>query len=348
MKDVDGDRGKRRRYTIPTQILESTTITIHTVSCDRRNLHAHHPLEENYLDIPRLFRGDSKASPLRGKIPVGEIDELLEENDNAGIIIHRIYSCNEYHDAVDALFEPLPRPKHPKLGPLMAYFFCLLEDGKEAVPVSKEVTLASIDLKEALSELTGMDMGTLKNLGATDNMRELYHQFYFHRQNGHTEMSRLNYSKKEQLEVFKLFMEQTFGTEYAEADAQFAQGRVTQRHLRKLSCPDEIVVRRNDGQPMAYKVKQSHERASGAIGLICQSWNFDGKFYEATSYFELSWPADSTELDIAELEIYPLQFDTSGLAERLRMRGEVFWQCRQRKYVAYSPPQATIEFQTVS
>lgn len=347
---MDEERIKRPRHNHPPERLADRIATIHTVTCDRTKLHESHPSEARYLDVPRLLRGDSKASPLRGQNLVGDIDEILENNDSVDVVVDRKYSCTNYHQQMDGLFRHLPQPEHPRLGNLLGYFFILEEAGKEAVPISKDVTLVSEELKYALSELTGMDIHALENLNNPRNMRDLYHHFYFYRRDGHIGMSGLGQSELDQIEMFRQFMEQTFGTEYSEADGLFNRSRVTERHLRKLYRPGEILVTHQDEDPVAYEVQSSYEDESGQVSLVCRSWDFDGSFYQTTRTLQLSWPMSETETDIKDLKIYPLCFDGNDLAERLRRRGETFWQCRQRKYVAYSPApaRATVEFQTVS
>ena len=79
-------------------------------------------------------------------------------------------------------------------------------------------------------------------------------------------------------------------------------------------------------------------------------WEFDGKFarrYDILQ-FQIKEELDSTsnessldELDlsketsITDLHVYPLRFLSSDIQEKLRQRGQMFWKCRQRRYVSY-------------
>ncbi|KAB8225697.1 hypothetical protein BDV33DRAFT_230164 [Aspergillus novoparasiticus] len=338
---------KRRRLNSPLTFTPSPWIfTIHTVVCKNSELHLHHPWTQHYLDVPRLFKGDSKASPLRGLQHIDDIDEI-SKSDDIGVILFKTYSCNEYYSRIERLFDPLQQPKHPPLSNLLPYFYSLKEDGNEAQHWSERVELISSSLKNALHRLTDISLERLENLTNKRNIDELYHYFYFNRKGEPKGISALHNSDQDQVLAFRQFMECTFGHEYDEADRLFSQGDTSWKHLRKLFPPNEVVVTYRDGEPMAYLVQACYQLDNLEFSLDCHSWGFDGAFYQEKTQFTLKWASTEEErIEIQDLEVYPLKYDDTGVEETLRRRGEKFWQCRQRRFIAYTAPQSTFELRT--
>jgi hypothetical protein len=60
--------------------LDLECLLIHRVECGRSINHNHHPEISFFLDTPKLFAGDNKASLLRSIIPITNVDEHLEDN----------------------------------------------------------------------------------------------------------------------------------------------------------------------------------------------------------------------------------------------------------------------------
>jgi hypothetical protein len=87
-------------------------VIIHTVSCsnDDYGNHRDHPKASYFLDQPQLFKGDNRTSSLRGKIPIHNVGDYLEDNENIGIVIYRQYDCQIYHKMYDDKFERLRLP----------------------------------------------------------------------------------------------------------------------------------------------------------------------------------------------------------------------------------------------
>lgn len=100
-------------------------MVIHAVRCDSGLPgHGEHDSQTMYLDQPRLSKGDSRASALRGQVELpGDIDEYLETYDDVNLIIQRGYDCLDFHAQCEELFERLPQPIHPRLPPNVRSYF---------------------------------------------------------------------------------------------------------------------------------------------------------------------------------------------------------------------------------
>ena len=91
------------------------------------------------------------------------------------------------------------------------------------------------------------------------------------------------------------------------------------------------------------------------------SWDFDGNFQRKNKTLQLEIPADEDECmdnleakgknsveaktkknsaeltgqNIAGLNVFPIQYASAEIAEKLRQRGKTFWKCRTRCFVSY-------------
>ncbi|KAL5357501.1 hypothetical protein BJX96DRAFT_172580 [Aspergillus floccosus] len=165
---------------------------------------------------------------------------------------------------MDALFRSLQRPVHRQAGSWTAHHFSLRGLANDAVPISNMVLLVSRKLKEALSKPTGMTLVSRESLDGPDSMRELYHRFYSLRQNGYTAISRLNDTQRKQLHVLQLFMDQTFGADYAGADALSTRNRFSQmlELPHNTSQHQQLLARQQVQQVMQTR------QAQGAQGML--------------------------------------------------------------------------------
>ena len=81
-------------------------LVVYRVTCDRQKVdgedHHDHPTSADYPDDPRLYHGDNRASPLRGRQPFHYNAELLPD---ILMIVHRIHSCADYHKRVRDEFD---------------------------------------------------------------------------------------------------------------------------------------------------------------------------------------------------------------------------------------------------
>jgi len=342
-EEPEESTGKRkRRHHGPTR---NSTVTLqpqlpilHRVTCNLKKNHGNHRHLAHYLDAPRLFEGDSKASALRGRRQILDTEEYLDDQSDVTIITYKTYNCNDYHKTVEDRFEQLPMPKDPDVKDLRPYFFRLRKDGDEAKPQSEQMTIVPRDLMDAIIEVTGIDRGRLVNLGDPRNMEVFHHQLYHRRDLMAQEIRGLRSVRERHIAAFFDYVEKAFDPEYNEAKDLFEGGQVAKPHLSKLFGPDEVVVTFQNGQPLAYISENCPKPYQYPLALDCWSWNFDGLFWRERTTLYVDWPSSELNMPISELSTYPLKYNKSGLEEQLRERGKTFWACRRRKYVYYNPP----------
>lgn len=328
-------------------------LLIHKVECGQSINHNHHIMTSYFLDPPRLFDGDNKASPLRGRISITDVDEHLEDNEHASIVIYKDYQCEEYHESIEEGFERLRLSDYgvrtvPAMRP---YLFVLRKDMEVATSISEEMILLSHDLKEALRSLGHLDRKITYDsfTQAHWTLKAPYLQMYHFRDLIRQASPRLSSVDEQQhAGVLLKYIDESFGADYSEADNLFAEGLVSEKHLSKLFGPDEIVVTMRDGQPVAYKSRGLPSTVGSAVTLYCENWNFDGVFGQKESYVTVTWPSSSLAiLPIVDLEFFPLKYDRLGTKGRLLKRGQLLWNCRKRRYMSYRVSGGKHDVQTV-
>jgi hypothetical protein len=345
-------QSKRSRYAPPSSRPQYRVL--HKVVCHGGVNHSNHKKDSHFLDVPKLFAGDSKANVLRGKKEI-DVEEYMDGHPEICFIIYRSYNCNAYHETMEDNFDRLPIPRiDPNIiSQLKAYFFTLKTDGEEAIPVTEHIHIISPDLTVAIAEAKTETGGSLANLDSEPNLIAPYLQFYHSREILAKLISDPNTAlpanSREYLSVLFNFLTTSCGREWLAADTLFKNGMVDRSHFSKLFRLDDVVVTMVDAQPTAHLVELcASPPNSSSLELSVMSWTFDEVFRKQMSVLTVGWPLGVDRVPITALETYPLRYDTSRLAERLRKRGEQFWKCRKRAFVGYDSPNPRFEVQTVS
>jgi hypothetical protein len=341
---------KRLKGNIASFTLDPDFLVIHKVDCDRSNSHAQHLSASYFLDPPRLFAKDNKASYLRGTKLITDVAEYLEDSEHIIVVIYRNYSCQEYHREIEKEFAYVKLSDYgvQNITALRPFLFVLKKDATLASCISEEMWIRSSSLKEALSniqlqdpsiDLTAFGSGIPHGTGAW-RLQAPYLQLYHFRGRMKELAAGLSSSgERTYINVLLRYIEEVFGDDYAEADELFARGLVTEKHQSKLFGPNEIVFTMNEGQPMAFVSKGLPKvEPSEPILLSCENWTFDGVFRRQETQFEVDeWPSESSGvMPIADLDIFPLKYAAPGVEDRLRRRGLVLWSCRKWRYMGYS------------
>uniref|UniRef100_A0A093VS44 Proteasome-activating nucleotidase n=1 Tax=Talaromyces marneffei PM1 TaxID=1077442 RepID=A0A093VS44_TALMA len=314
-----------------------------------------------YLDHPRLFKGDSKMSALRGREKVADVSKYLERHKkNINFIVTKTFHCFQYANLefVERLFHHLSLPDDPKVPEsIRPYFFSLRTNSPPARPAAETMRILSEALKDALVAVTGMSHKEISHLEDATNMIMLHNSIYYYSHIKERTFGTLNSKEILHLSDLLEYMQLTNRLEWEEADAQITQGLITQEHMAKLYGPNQVLVTTENGYNQAYmltKPPYSEEvggdsRYKMPITLDLWSWQFNGSFYKKDIKWSLSWPSSAPPdeaIPIYQLEIYPLRFASSEVVDRLKARGRIFWKCRHARFVAYDPPNAILEFHT--
>ncbi|KAK2746120.1 hypothetical protein FQN55_005749 [Onygenales sp. PD_40] len=327
-------------------------LILHRVHCTGKEFHTVHKPGRVYSDPPRLFNGDSKASSLRGKKEIAKVKDYIGQYPLVSFVVYKEYDCNEYHKNHEVSFTPLSIPADPKLPKSVEpFFFKLWQHGNTAIPASEVMTIMSDELMNAVSSITGMNQRRLTSLDRPENMDMLQHRLYYYRRLRDKDTVDLSSTQRQLMDGLLEYVKMSYGPQYDEADEMFSRGMVNQKHIAKLFSPNDIIVSTENGQSVAFAIKEPPQ--SGQLPLVLRywSWKLNVSFYREEKESKLSWPASGPpdeEIPISSLSMYPLRHAPPGLEKQLRSRGEVLWKCRKRHFVAYNPPNTAIEVQNTN
>ncbi|RKK88613.1 hypothetical protein BFJ68_g14221 [Fusarium oxysporum] len=326
---------------------------IHRVECPGSTpVHSRHPAISSFLDVPRLFVGDNKASPLRGRIPDENSQLLARKDPNISFIIHRTYNCLDYHNTV---FEALREASMNSAPPGLSSELCLLpNDADNAVAEGEYMEIVSTHLnnaieavKEADTKQDSVDESLLLGWKREQNMMAPYLYFYHTRNLLRDHVPHLPERQSKDINLLLEYLDKEFSPDYQEAEKLFlGDGLVSRKHFHKLFGPREIIVTVEEGNHIAMVSKYPPLPGSNPIRLECEMWKFNGRFAKFKRTVTIPWPKHAAEVDkvpIKSLGIFPLRFDQQ-LESRLRKRGELFWQLRKPRLVLYTAPSQVLDY----
>lgn len=344
---------RRRSRTGNAQGTALSFLITHKVDCSRQAPgHQQHAESSVFLDTPRLLANDCRASPLRGRQPFHHQSEYLDDHPEVAFTVHRSYDCEQYHAAIEDSFERLrlPNLEPGETAMVRPYFSILREDGPEAVPNEEGLRILSESLIADLDALNADITGISQTDVFHQTMRAPYISLYHIR--GLLKGAATDGLSSGARALFG-YLEDAFGEVYNEADWHFDRGLVTKRHFAKLYRATDVVISKEDGHLVAFRIDDCHydrfRDECDYVGLKCHRLLFDGQFRRANVTIQVDWPKGSKgEVQISNLSAFPPRFDRDGVKEKLLDRGRIFWSCRKRRFVSYTAPNRTFEIQVVS
>ncbi|RDW94219.1 ATP-binding protein [Aspergillus mulundensis] len=344
------NRPRRTDYPKPTTNNQTSYTVIYHVDCSRKGVHKKHRKAAAYNDHPRLFKGDSKFSALRGKQHIDDLSNFLDWNRDLNFVVNKRFHCDEYHEEMAPLFDPLPKPQNPRVPEAIEpYFFSLRRHGDWAIPSAETITVLSEPLKSAIVTATGMKYDHVSKLESPRNMNMLQHLLYHYKRRKEEGAIRLAPADHRLLEGLLHYMKGSNGPDYEAADEMFSQGLISKAHLAKLCGAGEIMVTNVNTHPRAYMIERPPKSQAPPLKLEMWSWEFeDGVFRQKETEMSLDWPSSVTTdetIPITSLDIYPLRFAAPEVWKRLKARGKLFWRCRKQCFVAYDPPNGLLGIQ---
>jgi hypothetical protein len=336
---------------------ETRYIIVHRVECTSH--HGHKP--SMYHDCPKLYANDNKMTALHGKQPMKRVlsaTQYAESYPDLSFVVERTYQCGDYHAKLleNNAFKliPIPPGASNALAEFRAHLSILIEEGPEAEAKTEVIHMVGSTLKAT--------MGVVRNLypmkfGETgEKVLDILIAPYIaifrtktilqHIVNNNSD----EWSEKQRSAIACLmkFVRSSSVAGFEEAEAMFALGTVSLRHFNKLFTPGDIVVHNSKEGPMGYFVSEAQHESRLRARLSCWSWQFDGKFFKKKVTWAVDWPSGDSDISISSLKLYPLQYDTSGVKERMRARGNIFWACKKKCLIEFVGPNIGFEGRPVS
>lgn len=360
-KRLDDPQPSGRKRSVNTvfdqNVLRQITV-VHYVQCHCTNGHEDHPRTASYFDEPRLFKGDSRASALRGtRVFMQAAEDFMAADDEVNMVIQRDYQCQTFYDSLNKTqaFVRLRQPDHPRIPPEMLPYFFRLSKTTDPATHTHETLHVSQELSEALQKISDCHPG-FKSWKM--HLTAPYSKLYLARNKARgLANENLDPDMCRRVYMFFDYIEEVASASSREAEALFAQGLVARAHIPALFREGEVVIEeRQNSEPLALVISQGPGSDDRLTNWAVRGYHiaFDGKFSKIETYRHVSWPVDKNgklvegPVPINSLNIYPLQYETTGEVERvLRDRGAIIWACRQPCLLEYTTPKTSFEVQHV-
>ncbi|KAK1727011.1 uncharacterized protein BDZ83DRAFT_613939 [Colletotrichum acutatum] len=133
------------------------------------------------------------------------------------------------------------------------------------------------------------------------------------------------------------FLKESYEAEYTEAEEMFAQGHVNAHHIHKLFKPNQMLLKKEKGDPsLAFVLKDYSRTARNDIMLEGWKWEYDGNDLERTNEFGVIRSISEEKTNICDLSIHPIEFAREEDIKLLTQRGNKFWSMRDQAYTCYT------------
>ncbi|KAK3898553.1 P-loop containing nucleoside triphosphate hydrolase protein [Staphylotrichum tortipilum] len=285
-----------------------------------------------FLEEPSWSVGDSNRHTLKGRLPVASTIEYLKRHEDIAFVAFRNYKPAQTLPAGalgadDGTF-PTPTPS------------------REAVRLVAPAMIDAMD--QFLNHIP--DFKTMfPDFDLRAEVPEPYLFWFFSRRGADSALQSLSGERRKLMELFRDWIEGSYGDEWSYIDSQFADGLVSPLSMKYLIRPGEVVVSRKNrlvGSYMAaswvkseegHEPKRSPQTATYRWSVDSWAWSFDGRFRKAGRVLdlEIQAPTPRSSVPITSLDIFPLRFWDGGLEELLKKRGRTFWKCRRGQLVSY-------------
>lgn len=316
--------------------------------------HSEHQALACYQDEPRLFAKDTRASALRGRRHIPDLETYLGIQPLLYFVVYKDYDCHRYHTRRRKNFESsapesIDRASFLRLKP---WFHVLPRDTNPASPLSERISILEEGFLSGIERLASRDP---ENLGIWDtevNLRARYNYFYqtrVHIRKLFPTMPDSSDTTAVGIRLLLEYFESAYGHQWAYADDLFNQGLVTADTFSKLFFPGELIVRAEDGVNQAYMIDKVEAFGGSRTLINCWRLTFDGALHRTNANILVKRPGNKKDVvAVQTLDAWPLRLDKSGLQDRLATRGIEFWRCRTKRLVGYNGPQGSnFEVQTV-
>ena len=166
------------------------------------------------------------------------------------------------------------------------------------------------------------------------NIPSPYLVFYHFREDIERSTRALSTESRDQIAILSEYIDARFSGTFREAENLFSKGLVTPKYLPFLFRPDQLVVTTEEHQLRAFVQSELMPCSSNNIGeLEAFSWEFDGQFKKKKHFFYIDVPKDREETRIDQLSMYPARFAGHDTVRHLCRRGQIFWGCRNGKFL---------------
>lgn len=294
---------------------------LHRIFCTS-STHNHH--RAVFEDEPMEVSGkgpigshDTGLRKIRGEKPVRNLDDYLHSNPDISMVVFREHVCRKMAPIVD-------QPHG-------------LELGNSAR--NERLLIVSQLLREAINELATCRPDTPEYTSLDVEMDAPYNFLYHHRKQIAEQLENGEEETREHIALLHNFLEHNYGKEYSEADEQFKNGIVNQKHLNKLFKPNQVIIHEAKGTPTARVLSGWPFRLdddASKVYLNTWSWDFDGRRLTRSPITEILQLGGKRSIPITQLEFYPSAYASQDILQKLVDRGRKFWSMKEKYFACYS------------
>ncbi|KAE8452952.1 hypothetical protein EG329_012139 [Mollisiaceae sp. DMI_Dod_QoI] len=281
------------------------------------------------LSEPSWVVAEGQQMSLKAEQPLKDPANWLEKRPDIAFVIYRDYST-------DTMKEKAPSEKAGA------------EIMSPPVPTKESIKLTSEGMLKALEKFMELEPNFNKQFPGFDYKKEIqapYLFWYYGRSIYVRVLSQLSLDHQGLMKLLAQWIEANYGQEYKHADARISEGFITQKYMTYLVKPGDILVSLMNGRPVGHIAttwaKTHKPKEDGPKQWIVSGWFFDiesdGSFKQRNHEIEIEMPSKEPdeEVRIRDLEAFPLKYASDEVQAMLKKRGETFWSCRFKKFVAY-------------
>ena len=298
----------------------------------------------SYLEEPTWSMGSKRRVVLKGHSPIGDLNNYLKYNNHLPFVVVKTYHAETPEESTAGAVDK----KTALLAPEVS--------NESIIFVSDDMKAAAASFIRCLTNVSGGFVDS--NL--RDGVIHAPYLFWYHCRSfdGWTGMTPHH---EELMRKLTEWIDQNYRMEYARTDALFEKGVVTFATMAYLVRPGDVLlsyVKKNQlqaymargwasyssyGKPKKSKdgdigsIDSAGERRNWSWRIPAWTYVYEGTFYKNDAVLELLLRTAQLdeEVNMQDINVIPLRFVGEEARERLELRGNRFWSCRNRQLVSY-------------
>lgn len=309
-----------------------------------------------YVDEPTWSISPAGEVSLLSKVPINDVSGYLGQHPDITFVVAAFYTPQKQKSEVIRAMRAkrvLPRPKPTS----------------ETIKLRAPALIDAVDSFLALQPTISTDFPWFNEKG---DIPTPYLFWYHHR--SPTALDVLSAPHQKIMSLLTSWIEEHYAEIYDRVDDTLHRGVVTENTMPFLVKPGDVLVWKEKDElnaviakgwtckksPVASTQKATEKErdykeektASKTMEWTVDSWRFafDGKFDRIKHPVDIVLDSDDPdeEIQIEELNVYPLDYAPARFKPILEERGKSFWRCRNQYLVSYEDHQSAQNVSTTS
>ncbi|KAF7924667.1 uncharacterized protein EAE97_010618 [Botrytis byssoidea] len=298
--------------------------------------------ERMYFDPPEWVMGHNDTRILRSRLPLFNLRDFLEKNTDISFIVFRDYKEKDIPTRKGMV---APAATNNNSGITKSP----VHEEEKILAVSEHLTEAIKSILKSKPEYA--DLLVWFEKGGTELPSPFVFIYHSRAVIGDSIEDTSDPSTVRQLKLMIDYIYKNYGEEYDTADAMFEESRVAIPYVKYLFKPGDVLVKGtgsdingymfvtwlHDSTSITASLKEDGKnKPSSQYTMDVRSWSFDGAFNRVSTRLTLEIDgSEKTEYAIKDLNIRSIAYASDEDRKILQSRGEMFWKCRERKFVSH-------------